>query len=503
MNFLDRLYRRLGGAYVFPILAFAVLVTELNVVTFVPIGTRFLKLDAAVVYRILVLGVVGSCVGLALTFGVMLLIGRDLFAWMRGSKDPARAPVVWNTAVTAPARVVFSGCFLVSVCVLPAMLTAAREARLGVEQVYVLATSFAAIGAAASIILVAAEVWVRPVIGEIGASLPTRVDVPRAKQRPLARRLVAFVVLVSFLSAFYAFGLASQSPSTQGRVVGAMTAGAGIALTFGLLMSLAVARTVASPVRELVRATRDVRLGLLDTKVTPTANDEIGELARSFNDMVVGLSEREALHSALGTYVDPIVADRLLTEGVVLQGEEVDATIMFVDIVAYTTRAEDMDAQAVVAELNDFFQLTIPIINRFGGHTNKLLGDGFMAVFGAPVPIDDHADRALDAAHEIQREMRRRYEGGLRAGVGINSGQVVVGTTGGGSKLDFTVIGDAVNVASRIQALTRETGDEILMSESTRDVLTRGVSSVLARGSTPIKGRAAPVRIFAAITRGG
>lgn len=170
---------------------------------------------------------------------------------------------------------------------------------------------------------------------------------------------------------------------------------------------------------------------------------------------------------------------------------------MFVDIVGFTARAELLHASETVSLLNEFFGLVIPVIQEHGGHANKLLGDGLMAVFGAPVALPTHADNALAAAHEIQRSLGSRYGTGLRAGIGLNSGPVVVGTTGGGTKLDFTVIGDAVNVAQRVETLTRETGDDILLTDATRLVLGNG-AALLARGVTQVKGRNEPVSIYAA-----
>jgi class 3 adenylate cyclase len=230
------------------------------------------------------------------------------------------------------------------------------------------------------------------------------------------------------------------------------------------------------------------------------SNDELGQVSASFNDMVIGLSERAALHAALGTYLDPSVADRLLSEGQVLRGEAVDASVLFCDIVGFTTRAERMRPDEVVAELNEFFELVIPVIETYGGHTNKLLGDGFMAVFGAPIPLTDHADRAVAAACDIQEKLWTTYAGDIRAGVGINSGTAVVGTTGGGRKLDYTVIGDTVNVASRVEALTRTTGDTILLTEATKDALLRS-ASLDPRGSVAIRGREELTPLYSVVVR--
>ncbi|GAC1489637.1 MAG: hypothetical protein NVS1B9_10650 [Solirubrobacteraceae bacterium] len=171
-------------------------------------------------------------------------------------------------------------------------------------------------------------------------------------------------------------------------------------------------------------------------------------------------------------------------------------TIMFIDIVGFTTLAEDAIPEEVVSDLNDFFDLVVPVIERHGGHANKLLGDGLLAVFGVPVPLDHHADQALAAAQEIDRRLADRYEGKLRAGIGLNSGTVVVGSMGGGRKLDYTVIGDPVNVAARVEALTRQTGDSILLTEATRQALSDPSLPLDERGTTPVKGRKGEIALY-------
>jgi class 3 adenylate cyclase len=150
----------------------------------------------------------------------------------------------------------------------------------------------------------------------------------------------------------------------------------------------------------------------------------------------------------------------------------------------------------VVGQLNQFFGLIIPIIEARGGHPNKLLGDGLMALFGIPVPVADHADRALDAALSIDKAIRGGYQDALRVGIGINTGVVVARSMGGGTKLDYTVIGDAVNVASRVEAMTRITEDTILLTATTRAALTIVPETLQPRGSTAVKGREQPIAIF-------
>jgi adenylate cyclase len=149
----------------------------------------------------------------------------------------------------------------------------------------------------------------------------------------------------------------------------------------------------------------------------------------------------------------------------------------------------------VVATLNDLYEAVVPVIHRHGGHANKFIGDGLLAVFGAPERHADHAARAVAVAREIAQVVRRA--GMLRIGVGVNSGRVVVGTIGGGGRRDFTVIGDAVNTAARVEAATRVTGDDILITETTLRAIGPHGGGFEERPSAPLKGKAETVRLYA------
>jgi class 3 adenylate cyclase len=250
-----------------------------------------------------------------------------------------------------------------------------------------------------------------------------------------------------------------------------------------------------------VNATERVKGGDLSARVTVTSGDEVGQLARSFNEMLTGLEERERLRSAFGSYVSPDVAERVMTEGELLEGEDAEITILFVDIRDFTAFAERSTARETVAYLNDFFGLVVPLLERHGGHASKFIGDGVMGVFGAPERMPDHAARALDAACAIVAAVEERYGGSLRVGIGLNSGPVSVGSIGGGGRLEFTAIGDAVNVAARVERLTRETGDPVLLTEATRTLLDGG-AELEPRGEVALKGKTDPVPVYAPVRVG-
>jgi len=258
-----------------------------------------------------------------------------------------------------------------------------------------------------------------------------------------------------------------------------------------------VAWSLLSPVRDLLLATELIRAGDLSARAAVASSGELAMLAASFNEMVSGLVDREALHRALSSYVAPTVADRVLEEGVSLEGEEVEATVCFVDIRGFTAYAEHSSPREVVARVNRFLALVVPILDAHGGHANKVIGDSVLGVFGVPERLVHHAEWAVAAAQEIARAAERE---GLPLGIGLASGTVLAGTVGEGDRLDFTVMGDPVNVAARVQELTRETGDTILLAGSTRELLTSDRARFVPRGRVPIRGKSLPVDLYAVTT---
>src|SRR5205085_998761 len=136
------------------------------------------------------------------------------------------------------------------------------------------------------------------------------------------------------------------------------------------------------------------------------------------------------------------------------------------------------------------------------GHVDKFVGDGLLAVFGAPRRQHDHADQALTAALEIQRRVEAKFEHELRIGIGLNSGTVVAGNVGGAGRLEFSVIGDAVNVAARVESATRQTGDVVLVSEYTRRLLRSGDVELEPRKGVPLKGKSEEIALFAPVYDG-
>lgn len=341
------------------------------------------------------------------------------------------------------------------------------------------------------------EAGFRPVLEEFSSADSERSR-PRARLS-LRRRLMLSLPAINLITGVVVAGvLPADGSGATGLAVGIATA-AVVTVTVSLWLTGLLASSVATPVSALRETAIRLGHGDLSARAPLIGTDEIADLARTLNAMAAGLQQRERLREAFGTFMDPVLAERVLRDGVDLDGEEVEASVMFVDIHGFTAYAERAAPREAVALLNRVFDAAVPIILQNGGHANKFVGDGLLAVFGAPDRQPDHARCAVAAALEIVDRIALEFRGDVAVGIGIHSGPVVIGTVGGGGRLDFTVIGDTVNTAARVEAATRETGDTVLITEAVR-------ARVEADPTWPqrvvsLKGKSAPARLFAPAAR--
>jgi adenylate cyclase len=340
-----------------------------------------------------------------------------------------------------------------------------------------------------------------------GALRPARAalagDTGIGDSLPRSRPTFAAWLDLSMLANMFAFALsgvmlatvldrAREVPVLWVVIAGALTLAFGIPITVGAIVSPSL-----RPIRDLSEATERVAAGDYSQRLPVVQDDDLGALAASFNRMQAGLAERQRLQAAFGTYVDPALAARLLEQGDdVFTGERREVTVMFVDVRDFTPFAEANTAEDTVARLNALFEIVVPAVVDAGGHVNKFLGDGALAVFGAPNDLADHADAAVRAGVLIQRLVAERFGGELRIGIGINTGVVIAGTIGGAGKLEFTLIGDTVNVAARVEQLTKTTGDPILLAHHTVDALNGRTPELIDRGAHALKGKSGAVQLF-------
>ncbi|HEY3149490.1 MAG TPA: adenylate/guanylate cyclase domain-containing protein, partial [Dongiaceae bacterium] len=208
--------------------------------------------------------------------------------------------------------------------------------------------------------------------------------------------------------------------------------------------------------------------------------------------------ERRRIAFALSRYLDIRLAQQLIASDNApeLGGEAREVTIWFSDIAGFSTLAEHMDAKELVGQLNAHFTLLGQAIEAEGGIIDKYVGDAVVAIFGAPLPLPDHAARAMRAALAVQEKLRKEEgkAGAFRIRIGLNTGQCVVGNVGSDRRFDYTAIGDAVNVGQRLEAANKELGTMILASDSTVRAAGKGFL-VRSLGSITVKGRVEPVTV--------
>jgi adenylate cyclase len=253
---------------------------------------------------------------------------------------------------------------------------------------------------------------------------------------------------------------------------------AGVAIGFGLITSWMLGRWIASPISQLQRAAEAIEAGDLRSRVRLLRSDDFGVLIQRFNEMAAGLQQREKLQETFGRHVGREAARQILEQDGGPVGREQSITVMFVDVRNFTRQSSELSPRQVVEGLNLFFQDAVEIIEQHGGMVNKYLGDGFMAIFGIGVSMPNHADRACLAAIDLTRQIdatraRVCLTGwtDFAIGVGIHSGPAIVGCIGSPRRQEYTAIGDTVNIASRVESLTKSLGQTILMTQSTRDQL--------------------------------
>ena len=269
-----------------------------------------------------------------------------------------------------------------------------------------------------------------------------------------------------------------------------------------LVMAFILAREIVDPILVLRGSMGEVEKGDLRSRLSVTSADEFADLFSGFNNMVEGLNEREVIKDKFGKYVSGQVLADILDGDVKLGGEVKTVTVLFCDIRNYTALSERLTPAQNVALLNAYFTRMVAVIERHNGILDKYMGDAFMAVFGAPVADERHAQHAVAAARDMLTALDEfnaaaaRGTAPLRIGVGVSTGEVLAGNIGSDRRMEYTVIGDTVNLAARLENLTKQTGEPILISEATHTQLNGARAHARFIGEYAIKGKELPCKVF-------
>lgn len=288
---------------------------------------------------------------------------------------------------------------------------------------------------------------------------------------------------------------------------------------FAALLALAAgafaARSVSKPIIRLAEQAR--RIGerkWQELALNTGRSDEIGDLTRGLSLMANDLQQSELLiakqaqqRADLGRFLSKDLVDAIISgqHELSLGGRRAPVTVLFADVVAFTPLAESKPAEEIVALLNELFSVLTEVVFRHGGTVDKFLGDCIMAVWGAPVPQEDHASRALAAAEHMMRflegtndSFRERYGVTIELGIGINSGDVLVGNIGSDRRMEYTVIGDVVNVAARLEGIARP--NQVLLGESTRALVKDEAFEIVLLGERALTGRKNTTMVYELVT---
>ncbi len=270
-------------------------------------------------------------------------------------------------------------------------------------------------------------------------------------------------------------------------------------------LAVFVSRSVAGPLRDLESAMGEVGEGNLEVRCPVVSHDEIGSVTEGFNRMVEGLRERDRIRHTFGKYVTPEIRDEILAGRVTLEGQSREVTILFSDLRDFTPWVESHDPREVVRDLNTYFGLMEGAIRDHHGLVLQFIGDEIEAVFGAPVPHARHPDLAVRAALEMRRRLgvwnAERAAAGrppFRHGIGIHTGRVLAANIGSPDRLSYALVGDPVNVASRIQGLTKDAGTDILVSTDTTQQLL-APPALAAVAAMTMKGKSTAVDLYRVI----
>ncbi len=243
---------------------------------------------------------------------------------------------------------------------------------------------------------------------------------------------------------------------------------------YGLWLVSLFSKNISEPIEEIMQLTKRVKAGDYEARAQVVSNDEIGYLGDRFNEMSQGLEERERIRDMFNLFTSPEIGAEILAGKVSVDGEIREVTLLFADLRGFTAMAEHLAPKQVVQSVNSYFSAMSEAIVENGGIILQYVGDEIEAVFGAPARDPDHAAKAVAAAlamrtrlDTLNRERASLGQEPLRHGIGVHTGDALAGIVGSKYKVSYAMVGDTVNMASRIQELNKEMNTDILISEET------------------------------------
>lgn len=296
----------------------------------------------------------------------------------------------------------------------------------------------------------------------------------------------------------------------------------GLAMLLLTLAALLVARNLQTPLSRIIEAIHAISQGDLSTRIGLERSDELGVMSQQFDRMAEQLQDREFVRETFGRYLSRSIAAEVLSQrdGLILGGEERVVTVLFVDLVGYSTISEHMSPAQVVLMLNEYLGAMNEVVDRYQGTVIEFVGDAIFAVFGAPQYQIEHAQQAMGCALAMLAELQALNQAWCESGlarswqpsgiaaissrIGLHSGRVIAGNIGSKNRIKYSVIGDTVNVASRLETLNKQYGTRVIISREVYVQLPyHQMDLFVDRGPVQVKGRKHPVQIFALQERGG
>jgi adenylate cyclase len=280
-----------------------------------------------------------------------------------------------------------------------------------------------------------------------------------------------------------------------------------IVINVAIFILYIFSKTLTRPINRLAEASEKIKEGDYDVKITAKSNDEIGDLTASFKEMAVGLAEREKLKGAFGKFVNKELAEMVTKGELKLGGERKRVAVFFSDIRSFTAISEKLEPEEVVGFLNEYMTKMVECVIETHGNVDKYIGDAIMATWGAPISYGNDTENAVNGALLMRKRLMEFNQGRggdrkpiIRIGCGINVGPLIAGQIGSDEKMEYTVIGDTVNLASRIEALNKPFGTDILISNDVYKEV-KDIYNVEPMQKIRVKGKIEPQQIYAVLSR--